>query len=103
MNLYSDILNQTSSDLPEFKTGQDDSTGLAEPAHVILFNDNIHTFDDVITQLIKAIHCSPETAEAYAWEVHNKGKCSVFEGSMPECLKVSSILEEIALHTQIEM
>ena len=69
---------------------------------VILFNDNIHTFDDVISQLIKAIGCTSGRAEAYAWEVHTKGKACVFVGEIEKCLRVSSILEEIGLHTQIE-
>ena len=68
---------------------------------VFLFNDNIHTFDDVIFQLIKAINCSFEKARSFAFEVHVKGKAMVFAGTMLECLKVTSILEEIGLHTQI--
>ncbi|MCE5305322.1 MAG: ATP-dependent Clp protease adaptor ClpS [Chloroherpetonaceae bacterium] len=72
------------------------------PAKVILFNDDWHTFDEVITQLMKAIQCSAEHAEQLAWEVHNNGKAVVFEGELSGCLQVSSILEEIALHTQIE-
>ena len=68
---------------------------------VILYNDDHHTFDEVIVQLIKAINCSFEKARAYAFEVHVKGKALVHSGSMQSCLKVSSILEEIALHTQI--
>lgn len=78
-------------------------SGIAGLARVILFNDEVHSFDDVIIQLIKAISCTPDRAEEYAWEVHNIGKASVFEGELHECLKVSSILEEIDLHTQIEM
>jgi ATP-dependent Clp protease adapter protein ClpS len=68
---------------------------------VILFNDDWHTFDDVIFQLIKAINCSYEKARAHAFEVHVKGRSIVFNGQMKDCLKVSSILEEIALTTQI--
>ncbi len=71
-------------------------------ARVILFNDEWHTFDEVIEQIIKAVRCSYDTAEAYTWEVHSKGKACVFEGDMSECLRVSNILEEISLHTQIE-
>lgn len=71
-------------------------------AKVILFNDDIHTFDDVIVQLMKATSCSMERAEELAWEVHNKGKAVVYDGDLPDCLKVSSVLEEIALHTQVE-
>jgi ATP-dependent Clp protease adaptor protein ClpS len=96
-----EIYNQTIE--PELEISNDDSIGIEEPARVILFNDNVHSFDDVITQLIKAIHCNSEAAEQIAWQVHTKGKACVFQGEMPNCLKVSGILEEIALHTQIEM
>jgi ATP-dependent Clp protease adapter protein ClpS len=68
---------------------------------VFLFNDDHHTFEEVIIQLIKAINCSFEKARSFAFEVHVKGKAMVFSGNMQACLKVSSILEEIALHTQI--
>lgn len=70
-------------------------------SRVILFNDDWHTFDEVIAQLIKAINCTFEQARALAFEVHVKGRAIVFSGTMPECLRVSSVLEEIALHTQI--
>ena len=53
-------------------------------------------------QLIKAINCSTDEAESIAWEVHTKGKSMVYEGEMADCLRVSAILEEIALNTQIE-
>ena len=82
---------------------KDEDTVTQEPAKVILFNDEVHTFDEVIGQLIKAIHCDSTRAEAIAWEVHTTGKSMVYEGPMTECLKVSHILEEIDLHTQIEV
>jgi ATP-dependent Clp protease adapter protein ClpS len=87
---------------PEIVTEELEDVSTILPARVILFNDNIHSFDDVICQLIKAINCSSERAEAYAWEVHTKGKACVYVGDIEKCLKVSSILEEIGLHTQIE-
>ncbi len=68
---------------------------------VVLFNDDWHTFDEVISQLIKAVNCSYEQARSHAFEVHVKGKSIVFNGSMKDCLRVTSILEEIALTTQI--
>ena len=90
-------------DRPDVQTEITDGTDLDHPATVILFNDNIHTFDEVITQLIKAVQCSADQAEAYAWEVHTRGKASVYSGDMPDCLRVSNVLEEIGLHTQIEV
>lgn len=79
----------------------DTETLIATPYKVLLFNDNVHTFDEVIHQVCKAIDCAAEHAEAIANEVHTRGKSIVFNGDMSECLRVSSILEEIALHTQV--
>jgi len=73
--------------------------GLA--ARVILYNDEDHTFDEVITQIISATGCSYEHAEGLTYEVHSRGLAMVYEGQMPECLRVSSILEEISLHTNV--
>jgi ATP-dependent Clp protease adaptor protein ClpS len=82
---------------------QDEDVGIQEPAKVILFNDDVHTFDEVITQIIKAVRCSREKAEALTWEVHNSGKAVVYTGELTRCVQVSSVLEEIQLMTQIEV
>jgi len=82
---------------------QDVDVLVEQPAKVILFNDEVHTFDEVISQLIKATACDHSKAESLAWEVHNNGKAMVFQGPMNECLRVSHCLEEIALMTQIEL
>ncbi|HEY3876569.1 MAG TPA: ATP-dependent Clp protease adaptor ClpS [Candidatus Kapabacteria bacterium] len=70
-------------------------------SRVVLYNDNEHTFDEVILQVAKALGCSFRHAALAAWNAHVHGKTQVFEGEMLECLNVSSILEEIALHTQV--
>jgi len=79
------------------------TTDSVTPARVILFNDDEHTFDEVIGQLIKALGCSSGKAEAIAFEAHSKGKALVYEGAMPECLRINGVLEEIGLHTEIEV
>lgn len=83
----------------EIVTENESDVGLI--SKVILYNDDWHTFDEVIAQLIIATKCTFEQARGFAFEVHVKGKAIVFNGSMNECLKVSSVLEEIGLHTQI--
>ncbi|MCS7000356.1 MAG: ATP-dependent Clp protease adaptor ClpS [Bacteroidota bacterium] len=85
--------------LPELEV----ETTVGTPAKCILYNDDWHTFDEVIAQLVKATGCSVEEAESLTWEVHTRGKAAVYEGPLSDCLRVSSILEEIALHTSIEM
>lgn len=74
-----------------------------EPAKVILFNDEEHTFDEVITQLMKALKCTSQRAESLAWDVHNNGKAAVYTGELVKCMEVSNVLEEIKLMTQIEV
>ena len=82
---------------------QDDLVLTQDPARVILFNDDIHTFDEVISQLIKATGCTGAKAEALAMEVHTNGKAVVFAGELARCMEVSAVLEEIKLMTQIEV
>ena len=86
---------------PEIDVLTEDTVSTGLESKVVLYNDDWHTFDEVINQLIKAVHCSFEKARAHAFEVHIKGKSIVFTGQLKECLKVSSILEEIALTTEI--
>jgi len=83
------------------ETLEEEKTSVGLPFKVVLYNDEIHTFDEVIVQLIKAVGCSFKEARSFAFEVHVKGKAIVFSGDLTSCLKVTSILEEIALNTQI--
>lgn len=81
---------------------EDTGTGTDTPWRVILFNDDVHTFEEVINQLVKATGCTTKQAEAWAWEVHTKGKAAVYEGDFEDCFQVQSILREIQLITEIE-
>ncbi len=72
------------------------------PAKVILFNDEVHTFDEVIYQIIRAVRCDFEKAKTLTHQVHNYGKAVVYGGELNKCIEVSSILEEIELITQVE-
>jgi len=71
------------------------------PAKVILYDDDWHTFDEVIEQLMKALGCDYNTAYQLTMEVHTKGKAVVFEGDLEEALNVAKILEEIDLSVEI--
>ena len=88
-------------DKPEFESDVDIETNIGLISKVVLFNDDWHSFEEVITQLIKALGCTFEQARDYTFEVHVKGQSVVFTGPMSGCLKVTSVLEEIALLTQI--
>lgn len=78
--------------------------GTEEPDayRVVLFNDEEHSFDEVIFQIIKAVNCSRSKAETLTWEVHTKGRAIVFSGQIERCIYVSAVLEEISLKTEIQ-
>jgi ATP-dependent Clp protease adaptor protein ClpS len=73
-----------------------------KPWKLILFNDEIHSFDEVIHQLIKALRCSQNKAEELTLKVHNEGKAVVFQGTFEECFEKNGILCEIQLVTEIK-
>lgn len=75
---------------------------LDNPWKLILYDDDIHTFDEVINQLMKALGCSQAHAEELTYKVHNEGKAVVYEGPFEECLKRNSVLQEIQLITEIK-
>ena len=55
-----------------------------ELSHLILFNDDINSFDFVIETLVDVCRHDPMQAEQCAWIAHYKGKCSVKEGAFSE-------------------
>ncbi len=86
----------------EVDVAEDTEERLGEPWRVILFNDEVHTFDEVILQLVKATGCSLSQAEALAWKVHMQGKAAVYEGPFEDCFRVQAVLGEIGLITELE-
>ncbi len=88
--------------LPEVEVEEAVEEHVDTPWRVILYDDDIHTFEEVIVQLIKATGCSEQQAERHAWTVHTKGKDTVFEGEFFDCFRVQGVLREIGLVTEIE-
>jgi ATP-dependent Clp protease adapter protein ClpS len=87
---------------PQISNLEEEKTDINIGSRVVLFNDDWHTFEEVISQIIKATKCSFIEARDKTFEVHVNGKAVVYSGEMADCLRVSGILEEILLHTQIE-
>lgn len=68
---------------------------------VILYNDEVHTFEQVTTQVMAAIGCSEQEAFKIAYMVDRAGLAIVYQGEIGECLRVSGVLQEIQLKTEI--
>jgi len=52
--------------------------------NLVVFNDDVNTFDHVIDTLIDVCHHTPEQAEQCTLLIHYKGKCTVKNGSWDE-------------------
>lgn len=96
------ISNPDPKQVEVLETESETEDSVSTPWRLILYDDDIHTFDEVIEQLMKATGCSLSEAEDITWTVHNEGKAIVFEGEFEECLRIDSVLKEIQLVTEIK-
>jgi ATP-dependent Clp protease adaptor protein ClpS len=69
---------------------------------IILFNDDVNTFDHVIETLVRVCKHEPLQAEQCAILVHYKGKCSVKNGSIEELTPYCSALLDAGLSAEIQ-
>ncbi len=69
---------------------------------LILWNDDVNTFDHVIHCMMKYLDYTESQAEKIAWEVHTKGKCSVLEGSYTEMEIYRKILQQEGLTVTVD-
>jgi len=68
---------------------------------IVLFNDDVNTFDWVIDSLIKVCEHDALQAEQCAFLVHYKGKCGVKKGSYEELVPRCTSLLERGLSAEI--
>jgi ATP-dependent Clp protease adaptor protein ClpS len=63
---------------PEHETREE--VKLLPPYHVILENDDFHSFEFVTGVLIKTFGCPAERAFQLAWKAHSEGRAVVWTG-----------------------
>ena len=68
---------------------------------IVLYNDDVNTFDHVIDTLIRVCQHSAEQAEQCAILVHYKGKCTVKTGVFDELKPQCTQLLESGLNAEI--
>jgi ATP-dependent Clp protease adaptor protein ClpS len=68
---------------------------------IVLYNDDVNTFDHVIDTLIRVCNHTSEQAEQCAILVHYKGKCTVKTGSFDELKQQCTQLLEAGLSAEI--
>lgn len=68
---------------------------------IILYNDDVNTFDHVIDTLIYVCEHTPEQAEQCSIIVHYKGKCTVKTGDYDDLEPRCSMLLDAGLSAEI--
>jgi ATP-dependent Clp protease adaptor protein ClpS len=80
----------------------DTATLTVEGCQLIVWNDEVNTFDWVIDTLIEVCHHQQEQAEQCAMIIHTKGKYAVKEGSYELLKPMCDAITERGIGATIE-
>ncbi len=78
------------------------STKVGKDHHLVLYNDDVNTFDFVIESLIEICHHEREQAEQCSVIVHNNGRCSVKDGTVKDLRRMCKALVQRGLTAEVE-
>lgn len=75
---------------------------LVDTPQLVVFNDDVNTFDDVIDALISICNHTPEQAEQCTLLVHYKGKCAVKEGDFEKLKPMCEAILDRGIQANIQ-
>ncbi|MCB9188550.1 MAG: ATP-dependent Clp protease adaptor ClpS [Flavobacteriales bacterium] len=75
---------------------------LVDNYDLVLYNDDVNTFDHVINQLVKYCDHNVIQAEQCAYIVHYNGKCQVKHGEFEQLKPICEALLEKGLTAKIQ-
>ena len=78
-------------------------TDVEKPCHLIMWNDEVNTFEWVIETLVDVCHHSTEQAEQCAWFIHTKGKYAVKNGSYDDLKPMCDAITERGIGATVEV
>ena len=80
----------------------EDDIGSDLPAHIIVFNDDVNSFDWVIHCFMEILKHTNEQAEQLSIIIHFKGKATVKTGSKKELVPLCEALLDRGLSAVLE-
>ncbi len=104
----SDISHRNSNILPQVLPAPvgapaDDPEHFAgEGFRVTLFNDDFHSIDEVVGQILKALKCELDMAVDIMLRAHTRGSATVVIADQSTADDVASVLREILLVVSVE-
>ena len=78
-----------------------EQTGSQDGHELIVFNDEVNTFDHVINTLIEVCDHSAEQAEQCTYIIHYKGKCAVKLGDYEELVPLRSAICDRGISAEV--
>src|SRR5579862_6356707 len=72
------------------------------PYVVILYNDDFHSMDEVVGQLMKATAYTLQRCMEIMIEAHTRGRAIAFTGSGSACDRAAQILRQIRLQVETD-
>lgn len=75
---------------------------ITDQSKIIVYNDDVNTFDFVIESLIEICHHTLEQAQQCTFLIHYKGKCTVKTGTIEELLPMHKKLLDRSLTSEIQ-
>lgn len=84
-----------STALPEFDLQP--SPAATEEWHVVVYNNEVNTYEEVMTILMLATGCDAEEAYIETWEVDHYGKCAVHRAPQDECSRIAEVIRTIGV------
>jgi ATP-dependent Clp protease adaptor protein ClpS len=81
----------------------DTLTGIEEPCRLIVWNDDVNTFEWVIETLVEVCGHSYEQAEQCAYIIHFQGKYAVKEGHYEELKPQCDAITERGIGATVEV
>jgi ATP-dependent Clp protease adaptor protein ClpS len=88
--------------MEETKTEKKEKTKKDNNSTLVIWNDDVNTFDWVIVSLIEICQHTLEQAQQCATIAHRKGKCDVKSGSKDEMLKLKKQLNDRKIEATVE-
>lgn len=96
IRLHTKPFEETESDVLTDMTGFDEY-------QLVLYNDDVNTFEHVIECLVKYCSHDIQQAEQCAWIVHTKGKCIIKSGGFSSLEPICTALTDQGLSASVEL
>ena len=94
-------MSQALIEAPDTTLEEEQEKERSLPWNVLLYNDNVHTVNEVVFQVQKATGVALNVAFEITMEAHTKGRSVCYSGSHETCQKVAVILLEIKLFIEV--